>query len=334
MTGLPVLPDKTIVLHPADSGGCGHYRLRQPAKLLAFNHVAQVKEASFFLKDEHIAELNPYKFVTQRQTELDQCRELRRYKSSFPNIPVQMDLDDLLWQVPPGNGYHKRFSKNNRKAIFENIRYVDIMTASTVPLALEIEKIRRGKVHVYPNLVSSHFFIPPRPRTRGKLRVGWAGSATHEGDLSQIKSVVMHTLDMVDWVFMGYCPEWAKGLVEFHPGVVVEEYMKYLPKLNLDVAVAPLEHNLFNECKSNLKLLEFSAIGVPVITTDIYPYSENPGFKIKDKNSFKKWMEAIDVYIRDESLRFNHAVASYNWALSTYKLESNLETIEKLWLSK
>jgi glycosyltransferase involved in cell wall biosynthesis len=55
-------------------------------------------------------------------------------------------------------------------------------------------------------------------------------------------------------------------------GVPFDIYPQTLAALGLDVALAPLAANRFNECKSNLRLLEYGALGVPVVATDIVPY--------------------------------------------------------------
>ena len=96
-------------------------------------------------------------------------------------------------------------------------------------------------------------------------------------------------------MFMGYCdPQW-QGKVEFHEFVPVQEYMTKMKSLELDVVLIPLEDNLFNRCKSHIKLLEFSTIGVPCITTEISPYRENPNYKIPTSNkSWKHFKEALE----------------------------------------
>lgn len=104
----------------------------------------------------------------------------------------------------------------------------------------------------------------------------------------------------VEWVFMGMKPR--NVLCEFHPGVPFEMYPEKLASLNLDLALVPLEINQFNECKSNLRLLEIGTCGVPIIATDIEPYRCNLPVTLV-ANRFKDWMNAIQAYIHDPALR-------------------------------
>ncbi|MDE2121115.1 MAG: glycosyl transferase family 2, partial [Betaproteobacteria bacterium] len=115
----------------------------------------------------------------------------------------------------------------------------------------------------------------------------------HAGDLDLIKDVVRETASAVDWVFFGMCPEDLKGVVrEFHPGIPLDQYAAKLASLDLDLAVAPLEHNAFNEAKSHLRLLEYGVLGYPVICTDIVPYQGDfPVTRVA--NRFRDWTRAI-----------------------------------------
>ncbi|MBK8533723.1 MAG: hypothetical protein IPL59_00575 [Candidatus Competibacteraceae bacterium] len=62
-------------------------------------------------------------------------------------------------------------------------------------------------------------------------------------------------------------------VAEVHPGTPFDAlHPAALAALDLDPAVAPLEHHRFNRAKSNLRLLEYGVLGWPVVCTDILPY--------------------------------------------------------------
>ena len=70
------------------------------------------------------------------------------------------------------------------------------------------------------------------------------------------------------------------------------------------MAVAPLDYNDFNACKSNLKVLEYGILGYPVIATDFGPYTNQEGccknFSItRVKNTQESWTNAILQHIND-----------------------------------
>ena len=58
--------------------------------------------------------------------------------------------------------------------------------------------------------------------------------------------------------------------------LTVRRYPARLARMNLDIAVAPLVDHPFNRAKSALKLLEYGALALPVVATDIEPYRGAP----------------------------------------------------------
>jgi hypothetical protein len=79
--------------------------------------------------------------------------------------------------------------------------------------------------------------------------------------------------------------------------VALDLYPRKLASLNLDLALAPLEHNRFNEAKSNLRILEYGALGWPVIASDIQPYRNAPVRLVN--NSSRAWINAIREHVSD-----------------------------------
>ena len=303
-----------LMVHPADDGGCGWYRLVIPAHTLStyeslvcvVTGLQKMDTLSMRLSGGRVA-------VVQRQTEQIQLNVAKSYRSA--GMKVVHDLDDLLWEAPTYNAYRGMFSNERRQVLDWIMKNVDTLTASTVPIADAIHRRYRRRAHVIPNVLLPAVYRLPHARTNEKLRVGWAGSNTHSHDLERIEAAVRETKDKVQWVFLGYVTPKLEPHVEFHKPVKVREYVQALASLNLDVAIAPLDENQFNDCKSNLKMLEFGAIGLPVITSDVYPYRDNPGVKIKNsKKEWRQWIDAVLAYADNEPLRTQHATATFDYA--------------------
>lgn len=320
-----------ILLHPADKFGCGNYRLLNPAATI-HSDTLNFSQSFHYLTDDELEKHKIQRLITQRQTELNQIVEMKRYKSR--GIYIVNDLDDLLWNVPPSNSYRQTFKNDNRRALIESFHVADHNVVSTEPLQDEIKKAFGVDTVVLPNMLLPQYYANGiRERFGGKLKAMWAGSSTHYGDLSILRSVIAETSDVVDWTFFGYCPDEFKQKVTFVEGVDFPFYHNKILTTPYDLAVVPLENNRFNTCKSNLKLLEFGACGVPVVTSDIYPYKDNPGIRIQHgKKEWKQWTEAIRTYATNETLRKEDAIKTYEYAktfLST--LEENMTKIKKGW---
>lgn len=160
-----------------------------------------------------------------------------------------------------------------------------------------------------------------RRERQGKLRVGWAGAQQHLGDLDMIQTVVAHFSTQVDWVFMGMCPPSIQPHVkEVHPFVSIDVYPQTLANLDLDIAIAPLEDNPFNTCKSNLRLLEYGAMGWPVVCSDVYPFRTDDPPVRRVSNQVEDWIAALDALIASEPLRHEMGQRLNHWVKTRYAL--------------
>jgi hypothetical protein len=129
------------------------------------------------------------------------------------------------------------------------------------------------------------------------------------------------------------CPDRLRPYVhEFHPGVFIDDYPAKLASLNLDLAIAPLEDNLFNRCKTNLRLLEYGACGFPVVCSDIEPYrGDLPVTRVR--NRFKDWRDAIRNQLADLDATARQGDLLREQVLRQWLLEGrNLDVWQAAWL--
>lgn len=161
---------------------------------------------------------------------------------------------------------------------------------------------------------------------RQRLRVGWAGAAQHLGDLRLVEQLVRELAGEVDWVFMGMCPDELRPYVkEFHRFVSYKDYPAKLANLDLDIAIAPLEDNPFNACKSNLRLLEYGAMGWPVVCSDVYPFRTDDPPVLRVLNQHQAWMEALRPLLQDAALRRRQGQALHDWQQRHYQVQSHVD---------
>jgi len=190
------------------------------------------------------------------------------------------------------------------------------------------------EVVVQPNYLEAARWghLQPVRAERSKPRVGWAGGVGHTGDLELIANLVRDTASEVDWVFFGLCPEALKPLVkEFHPGVPLDQYAAKLAALDLDLAVAPLEDNAFNEAKSHLRLLEYGILGYPVICSDLTPYQGDfPVTRVA--NRYRDWTRAVRDAVADRATLRAQGDALRAKVLADWMMEDHLDTWLKAWL--
>jgi len=289
-----------LLLRNADVWGCGNYRMIKPFEALRAEGMAGGAITRETLSLCEVARMDPDVLVVQRQTSAQQIEEMRRVKQ-FANKFLVYELDDYLPNLPLKSAYRSNMPKDVLKSIRSAMKWVDRFVVSTNPLAEAFSKVHPN-IHVVENCLPLDWWgnLKSMRQQGEKPRVGWAGGVGHTGDLELVTDVVRDLADEVDWVFFGMCPESLLPFVhESHKGVEISQYPEKLASLNLDLAIAPLEDNLFNRCKSNLRLLEYGICGFPVVCSDVEPYREHNLPVTRVRNRYKDWVDAIRMHIND-----------------------------------
>lgn len=303
---------------PADAGGCGFYRMEQPAKRYAD---LTNKPLGVLSPGKRLPSIPQWRGIME-QTGTDSILIARTFedhqsnywqgvKRAMPEIRLVMDFDDLLWNPCPHSSYKPtpRILKN-----LDSVANIsDVIVASTKPMADAIWHRYKKKARILPNAVPESLFAPPVPRGTGeKLKILWAGSATHQGDFFQVEDAVKLTHSKYEWHFMGWMPDSLKGYATFHKGVDMVDYHKKVSSIGAHLGIAPLSATAFNKCKSNIKLLEYGAMGMATIASAVYPY--NPSAARLVKSGFtSEWIAAL-ADMEDEKKRLANALASQEYA--------------------
>lgn len=296
---LPWRPVPKVYAHPADTAGCGEVRIRIPMKHLRQSGKVQIGGGYRLLQPAEMAAIAPDSIILQRPYTDVALRYLRQLRAHLDSTLIY-ELDDLITRIPAENLLRSGFPPDMTRRIEEGMRLCDRLIVSTAPLA---DAYRRycPDIRIVANRLDGQTWagLKPAQCPTGRPRVGWAGSGSHSGDLALIEECVRQTAREVDWIFLGLCPSpLASYVKEIHPPVPVNDYPKTLAGLNLDLAVAPLAINAFNEAKSDLKLLEYGILGYPVVCTDIFPYQGNlPVTRVGNQTS--RWLEAIRMHLAD-----------------------------------
>lgn len=326
-------PLPVVLAHPADPWGCGHYRVIQPLTALKSQGLADGTLSMGLLQVTDLERYDPDVVVLQRQIGDDRLEAMRRLKR-FSRAFKVYELDDYLPNLPLKSVHRDQMPRDILKSLRRGLEFVDRFVVSTQPLAEAFAGLH-GDIRVIENRLPVKWWkgLQSQRRRGRKPRVGWAGGVSHTGDLDLIVDVVRELAGEVEWVFMGMCPDAIRPFInEFHGGVDIESYPVALANLDLDLALAPVEANLFNECKSNLRLLEYGACGFPVICSDLVCYrGDLPVTRVK--NRFRDWVDAIRMHTSDLDAtaqagdRLREAVYR-DWMLDG----ENLERWRKAWM--
>ncbi len=247
------------------------------------------------------------------------------------------DLDDLLWNIPDDNPNKVFFSDSKINMLLTLLTRADCATVSTDVLAEELA-CKGIPARVLPNCLAPEQWAHLRPTRRvGKRpRIGWAGQRTvHAADLELLREVMATLAHEVEWVFLGDTPPFAQTMgvhVENHPMVPIRDYPSQLAALNLDLALAPLAMNRFNEAKSDIRLLHYGALGYPVVATDIVPHRQAPVKLVP--NVAAAWVEAIRERVFDLDAAAREGERLREWVFATRSIDVWVPKYAAAWFGR
>lgn len=274
-----------VLVFPADRWGCGRFRMIDPAQLLAEAghdvelHMPDNRGLALRIgPGETVAEVLDVEpgsvYVFQRLTHawMAQAVPLLRAKGAA----VVVDIDDDLTSVHPRNPVYEsihprnfgryRDGQKHRHSwqwLTQACRDATLVTASTPALLGVYAKHGRG--HVLYNYLPDRYYGVPHEDSDV---IGWpAALASHPDDPSATGGAVARLVaDSAAFRVVGepIATGAAFGLSEDPPGrsgIPVDEWPAAVAELG--IGIAPLADTRFNACKSWLKPLEMSALGVP-----------------------------------------------------------------------
>ena len=350
------------IIHPADQSGCAFYRMKSPA----WSAQTLRKDISIVDSPKMIPMPEFYKDIRhvklQRQVSHGQRDFLMKFlKPLSDNLGfwLSYDIDDVIGpdDIPMYNAARGAFQAPGlADNIKEMINAVDFLTVPTEEMA-KYYNIKFGqpfeKIQVIPNYLprwwigaayDAYRIEQKYDANKKKPRLGFICSSTHfdmknqnngVDDFTHINSFIRKTVDKYQWVFVGGIPQQLKDLVqtkkiELHAGVDLLNYPRALMEKNIDCIVAPLADNIFNRCKSNIKLLEGWALGIPVITQDLEPYRPYTDMLFNDENELQ---DRLDYVLKDKKrymkmVKENRKIVDYGnpQAPNGWWLEKNMGT--------
>lgn len=301
------------VLHYcADQSGCAFWRMIWPGdELLAHNKAVvmtlyqMVTFAAFYQGIDAIK--------LQRQctdVQLEFIKFLRNVSDEFKRLNgkgfrIIWEVDDVVFPAQDICDYNicKDAFLDDKigVTIKEMMKYVDEVTTVSARMKDHYKKhLGFDKISVIPNYAPKSWLdrgwdeeklVENYLRNKQKPRIVYAGSGTHFDVANRVNQqddfghIVNHIIkDLVgpkkyQWVFLGGMPmnlrQFVGNGIEFHEWSAITEYPELLKSLNGNVAIAPLANNTFAQCKANIKITEYGAVGLPCVAQNLVCYNSD-----------------------------------------------------------
>ena len=218
------------------------------------------------------------------------------------------DYDDMIF----GNDDHAATAplainqpnkKNDVIKYFEKNSYVaeefDLITCSTEPLVEHALKFSNSKaIQISNTIPSSVLNFTKKIETNNKLfDFGYfAGTSSHQKDFETIKKPLTKFLfENPECKFLLIGDIKLDKRLALLPNIhrqALSSFLRLFDRISIcRYSISPLVDNMFNKCKSNIKLLESSLVGTQLISTKIPDMEKESNFNVYFAQNEESWYE-------------------------------------------
>ncbi len=208
---------------------------------------------------------------------------LRKLDESGCRLVV--DTDDGFDLIDVSHPEHELF-RQKAGILDQLIRRADQLWVSTATLQNHHDDTC-GDVNVVPNMLDQRIWRDfrheaPYPGRKRPLKFVYMGTATHDADFAMILSALdrlakthsgQFRVSIVGAVTRPVDRPWIEMVPVPQSATAYPRFVRWLRQQGpFDLGLAPLVDTPFNRCKSDIKLLDYSALGVAAIASDLPPY--------------------------------------------------------------
>lgn len=346
-----------VVLNFSESSGYTDYiRTVSPLVLneglkrsvcFTLTRLSHYPNGSYNISDRVLQECNVTVVIARDKISDSSFETLKSLKHDW-NVRIVVDTDDDLFAIPPTHPEYSVY-RGRLERYIKLLELADVITASTSPVLDGIRKHTEtnAEMTIIPNYIDERIWRlkQPRPERIGDtIRILYSGTLTHTQDLLLLQEALIDAKNEIkktlgkelELVVFGGSPVPIEGM---HV-VEVPDHCKSYPAFarwiqemhgddGFQLAVAPLDtKNPLNFAKSNLKYLEYSAMGIPAIYSDMLPYRDAVLKNITGllvENSTTNWRDAIIWMASHPEEAFNMGVAAFEDVRNNHLLQRNFD---------
>jgi len=257
-------------------GACSYYR--------SIGAFSKIKNITFELLEKgNWVNYSSIDILYMERPVLPSFIEGMKMAKSF-NIPIWIDFDDDLFNVPKYNPAHTFYSKKETlESIVNACRLSDIITVTSPKLQKVYSQFNKN-VEVIPNAWNDINFPLNTNVISNKKIINWRGSATHRNDLLEYKESLLKAVSTKkdwQWSWIGKEHWMISDFIDDKQKISIEEmdiiqFFNVMKQLNPAIQIVPLKINEFNEAKSNIAWLEATYAGAVTVAPPMEQW-DRPG---------------------------------------------------------
>ncbi len=255
------------------------------------------------------------------------------------------DLDDDLLDIPQDHP-EAAILRPRAGTVARMLRHADAVFVSTARLKEAVAEIRADAVVVANALDERLWDLPKRSAEPHPVRILCMGTLTHDADFD-IVAPALERLHLefgrkVSFHVVGFTnredlPPWIDRVApspngqRSYPG-----FIDWMARQRFDIAIAPLADTRFNAAKSAIKTMDYAALGLAVLASDVPAFqnslADGPGGPLVANNT-DAWFLALSTLVRDPALRRQQAERAHAEWRRSYTMQAQASTIRAAWLA-
>jgi len=191
------------------------------------------------------------------------------------------DADDyLIGEIPDFlNSHEKNSSIKARTEITKQlISKANLVTAGTNELEKKLSKLNSNSL-VFHNGIDTNFIDNKNCDNDSKLNIILASTDTV--DISMLTEALPQILNNNDCHLkvIGPISNQVKEItnhtsISYYDRMSYQDFLEFLSEQNNSIGIIPLDNSEFSSCKTPIKYIHYSSLGIPCICSNVKPYNE------------------------------------------------------------
>lgn len=265
------------------------------------------------------------------------------------NVKFYVDFDDWC-ELPDNHTLQSLYRKVNMKGLQTDLaKWADGVIVTNEQLKKLFYPYNKNIIVAANAFPFGELQFSDKKQPSERMRFFYAGGQTHKPDIELLREpakqirkdelfkkngqFVLAGYNNADQYYWNWCEECYSGgrpnwdTFKRLDGMGINEYMSLYE--HCDVGLVPLVDNLFNRCKSNLKLLELGTKNCAAIVTKISTYTVgNPPVKwVEKKEDWYKW---VRYYLENPNAVIDDGMKLGEWVRAHHHIDKVNEVRRKI----
>jgi len=240
------------------------------------------------------------------------------------HVKIMYDFDDAIMFKSPVDGGR---SFKRRRTFARMVRYSDLVIAGNQYLKSQTFPYNKNILIIPTAIDTSKYTMKDYSRNKEKVTIGWIGSKSSLPFLKELTPAFDHLASQHEAIELKII---CNDFFECKKMPVIKKIWSLEdenPDLqDIDIGLAPLPDHEWTKGKCATKLLQYMAVGIPVICSPVGVHNEiiKEGINGFLAASIKEWTEKIDLLIKNKTLRRAIGLEGKKTLESSFSLKANI----------